>query len=132
VKKFSVTILALFYLVASSGTSIYMHYCMGNYIQWSFTDKASEDCSNCGMPKKTGKEKGCCNADHKKINVENHNLAQHSPFQLTKFVVPSIHTALSGIPVVDKYSYVLQIQVSNSPPNSELFAVYIRNCVFRI
>ena len=44
-------ILLLVYFTFSSGVTMHMHYCMGEFVNLSFTDTNRGECGKCGMEK---------------------------------------------------------------------------------
>jgi hypothetical protein len=58
-KRILVSIIAALYLLASTGTAVELHYCMGKVVDWSFAHISSASCDQCGMEKQ---EEGnhCC------------------------------------------------------------------------
>jgi hypothetical protein len=53
-KKFFAAVLAILYLTTSTGTTIYMHYCMERLVEWGLGDSNSSKCSKCGTSGKQG------------------------------------------------------------------------------
>jgi len=64
-KKIFVSILAILYICSSCDATVYLHYCMGKQVGFSFTPVHSANCHTCGM-KKSAHGNGCCR-DEKKI-----------------------------------------------------------------
>jgi len=76
-KKFAVFILALLYLGTSSGASVNIHYCMGEYAGWDLGHTDDDECDNCGMEKSSGTATDCCKDEHKLVKVKDvHKSAQ--------------------------------------------------------
>lgn len=127
-KKFLVTIIAVFYLGASVGATVNLHYCMGRLVNWDFTHKKDRTCNKCGMEKSA--QKGCCEDKYRVLQVEKDQKAE-SAYQLMQ---PAAVAATAIFPSISS-ELVLHISeehpVSNAPPRSQV-PVHIRNCVFRI
>jgi hypothetical protein len=53
-------------LLASTGTAVELHYCMGKVVDWSFAHISSASCDQCGMEKQ---EEGnhCCKDEQKYV-----------------------------------------------------------------
>ena len=71
-KKFALAILAFFYLSTSAGTTLHLHYCMDQLVDWNLgsNEKPEDTCSNCGMPKTEATNNGFCREEHKHIKLE--------------------------------------------------------------
>lgn len=129
-KKFIVTFLAIFYIGASSGATVHVHYCMGKLIDWGLSDSEANDCSNCGMEK--SKSEDCCKDEHHKLTLK--DSPKPSPV-VYEFNSPGI-----GIPSVVAFSYaplaveiVVEKQVlTESALRTQATPAFIRNCNFRI
>lgn len=65
-KRILVSIIASLYLLASTGTAVELHYCMGKMVDWSFAHISSASCDQCGMEKQ---EEGnhCCKDEQKYV-----------------------------------------------------------------
>lgn len=65
-KRILVSIIAALYLLASTGTAVELHYCMGKVVDWSFAHVSSASCDQCGMDKQ---EEGnhCCKDEQKYV-----------------------------------------------------------------
>lgn len=74
-KKILVAILSVFYLLSTSGFTVYEHYCMGELANASLSDNTSDDgsCSKCGMEKKEGTGNDCCQDEHKFVKTDDQN-----------------------------------------------------------
>lgn len=88
-KRIFVLFIAMVYFAVSSGFTVHMHYCMGHFVDASFTDTDNEqhECTHCGMTKKKGGN-GCCHDQHKIIKSDvDHSLAKQlempAPFSFT-------------------------------------------------
>ncbi|WP_407429132.1 HYC_CC_PP family protein [Arcticibacter sp.] len=131
-KKFLVTILAVFYLGVSSGATVHFHYCMGQLVEWGLSSTESKDssgCSKCGMD--AGSENDCCKHQSKEAKVDKVQKAAENHFY---FAVPATElrsgSAFYNIP---SYSLVMEAYpLSNSPPAISSTATYLRVCSFRI
>ena len=96
VKRVLVTIIALVYFAVSSGFSLHLHYCMGHFVDASFTATDNDDhqCAHCGMTKKKGGN-GCCKDEHKIVKSD----TDHSLAKEIKIPAPAF-TDLAMLPAV--------------------------------
>jgi hypothetical protein len=93
-KKLITFIVAILYLVTSTGATVHLHYCMGNLKSWGIGYDDSKFCSNCGM-KKSDATKDCCKDDHTYIKNDNDQRIADSPSLLNGLSVAfSIPVAL--------------------------------------
>ena len=58
-KKLTTFILAIFYFIFSSGVTMHMHYCMGEFVKFSLSDTNKGVCGKCGMENHDA-DNGCC------------------------------------------------------------------------
>lgn len=130
-KKLVITILAIFYLGVSSGATLHFHHCMGELVEWGFSDKSFDDdgkCSNCGM--KQGNSELCCKSQKQELKLKESCKAPLSVFQIQSFtLVPQNYIDLSilALPKVNK-----QDLTHFSVPDRSKTLTFIRNCNFRI
>lgn len=128
-KKIFATILVLAYFVASTGIVVSFHYCMDRLQSVQLGDNHTDNCDDCGMPKRDNK--GCCKDEIKVLKLQiSHTTPQvltagpsfipSLPLVPVNFLVPPLFTS------TEKAS-----SVAHSPPLS-LQDTYLRNCVFRI
>ncbi len=129
-KKFLVTILAFVYLSVSSGATINVHYCMGKLKNWDLLNKQDIKCGTCGMDK-TG-HKGCCNDQHKTLQIEKDQKISEASFQFFNITSDATPFAYSDLPVVYASSLVLGNPVAHAPPRLGTIPIFILNCDFRI
>ena len=131
-KKIIVTILALAYIITSTGVALQMHYCMGELAGWGMGTNKSEICSNCGMKESDEKENGCCKDKHILIK----NTADQKSAETASFIIQIFSIALPvnfiEIQSSDFLSDNVEKPDSLTPLRSSGVAVYIRNCVFLI
>lgn len=58
-KKLVTVFIALIYFTFSTGATVHLHYCMGEYISASLFDTNKGVCDNCGM-NESGNNNDCC------------------------------------------------------------------------
>ena len=68
-KKLLVFLLAFLYITSSCEATVYLHYCMGKAVGFSFTPGKSGNCDRCGMKKST-QGMGCCKDEQKIIKSD--------------------------------------------------------------
>jgi hypothetical protein len=128
VKKLAACILAVLYLVTSTGATIHTHYCMGKLRSAGLWSTGKDACATCGMEKK----KGCCEDRHTTLKIDKqHNVpvvvlsldndAAHLPLSYSTNSQPELLFFTRA-----RYSLV------NSPPGKAFIPLYISNSIFRI
>lgn len=130
-KRFVITLLAVFYLGVSSGATVHFHYCMGQLIDWGLSqEKAESDktCSNCGMIK--GNADDCCKDKQQEYKVKDFQKSASSFFQVKVFALEPL--AFNQLTETAVSSASLPHPVGNAPPRSEKTPVFLRHCNFRI
>jgi hypothetical protein len=130
-KKISITILAVFYLVVTSGVMMNIHYCMGKVSSVSFIhekDHSDGSCNKCGMDKT---ENHCCKDEAKSIKLSDTHQSLSYSFELASLssVQPQRYILLneaeqgvSGFPIIN---------YSSTPPKT-FNKVYLDVNTFRI
>ncbi|MEO7766056.1 MAG: hypothetical protein ABIS01_01475, partial [Ferruginibacter sp.] len=58
-KKFIVAILALLYIITSTGAIVHLHYCMNQLADSGLVHHSSKKCPKCGMEKSEKKNNDC-------------------------------------------------------------------------
>ena len=131
-KKYLILILTFTYFASTTGATVYLHYCMGKMVEWNVTGNEKDQCPNCGMDKSKKDDKDCCKDDHKQLKV----IAEHN---ITETALHGLHLAALALPVsyfdmsgITFSSITEESPTSNAPPQSNDFARYKRNRVFRI
>lgn len=126
-KKFFISIFAIFYLAASCGFAMNIHFCMDKFSSIDLWNHHSTKCEKCG----TQSRKGCCDS---KLTVVKITASQQVPSAAVNIVSPL--TAIINYP-----AYISLLFASNhfrvavtdsSPPPVSGTSVCILNSVFRI
>ena len=130
-KKLVITILAIFYLGVSSGASLHVHHCMGELVEWGFSDNSVDDdgkCSNCGM--KQGNSELCCKTQKQEFKLKDSYKAPLNTLYIHFFaLLPQIYLDPKFLVKPHPSSAdFLQLSV----PRSDKKTTFIRNCNFRI
>jgi hypothetical protein len=130
-RKLLLSVIAVFYLAATSGMVINVHYCMGTISSISFneeTDHNDGTCDKCGMLKA---ENHCCKDEISKGKLSDSHQTSVVAFELAaaSAVIPVRTTVLSDpeqgqspVPTIDYFS----------PPSRVFNRVYLDVNVFRI
>jgi hypothetical protein len=112
-KKVLISIIAVFYLVVTTGLVMNIHYCMGKISSVTFSHEKDHDdgtCSKCGMSK-TGNH--CCKDDVKTVKLNDSHQASAFAFELASISATTpehltlLHESeqgLSAIPSTDYFS----------------------------
>ncbi len=126
-KKFLISIFAVFYLGLSCGFAFDMHFCMGKFSSVELFHTGNNECNKCGMKNR----QGCCNS---KLTVVKITDSQQSP--TAQLSIASPFTA-----IINHHSYTFLQPVlqtlhatftdASSPPISGAF-LCILNSVFTI
>jgi hypothetical protein len=128
-KTFLVTILAIFYLGASTGATVHLHYCMGKLVDIKLWHSKAGKCGNCGMKKSTAFTKKCCKDEHKIVKLEKDQKSVENGLQLAQ-TAAATPAACIELPQVYITSIVEGLPVSHAPPRS--IKTHILYCNFRI
>lgn len=126
-KKVSVAILALLYLVVTSGIAMDTTFCMGKFSSVDLYN-LKDRCGKCGMKTTTG---GCCKHEYKIIKLNDthqsadNNINLISPVLVLNNSANIFDTELCCSESVHQYN-------NHSPPISPGVPLNILHCVFRI
>ena len=133
-KRCILTILSLLYLCTSiGGTTIYMHYCMGELIDCSLKNENRKTCVNCGMEKSSQEGKGCCKDEQKRVKLDKHNnRTGQSSLQLLKLSDKQVYISNTGLPDLAISFIINNDPVDDPPSHTGATPLFIRYCVFRI
>jgi hypothetical protein len=131
-KKFTVTILAVFYLATSSGATFHFHYCMGKLVEWTLGHNNSDKCGKCGMKKDMNSKNGCCKDETRQFKIDKDQkqsgvISTLNP-PITGFILSANFPFLPTLPENDK----LFLTRDHAPPGIPTIPLHIINCLFRI
>ena len=129
-KRFLVTILAIFYLAVSSGATVHLHYCMGKLRSWSLSDKEDTNCGSCGMHK--AGHKGCCHDELKQLKFEKDQKITDPSSQFPTFSPLASPVTFDNGAVIYSSSIVINYPIAHAPPRSGAVPVFVLHCNFRI
>jgi hypothetical protein len=123
-KRLTAILLALIYLVTTSGIVINTHYCMGAVSNVALGASGSAKCDTCGM-----ENEGCCHDDLQVIKLtENHN------FTAVNFEIP-VFEPISINQVEREYASFLPGEQAGKVWNHSPPLPVLRNvlfCIYRI
>ncbi len=126
-KKAVIAILALLYIITTSGVVVNVHYCMGAVASVTYGHKTPDSCGKCGMKEKAG----CCHSELKVVKLDD----DHQQTIKTKEAA----LAIAALPVtffqtaIETYDSHSDFGISyHSPPDPRVNAVYLHTNVFRI
>lgn len=94
-KKLITSILAVIYFTFSAGVTIHMHYCMGEFIKFSFSETNKGVCGKCGM-EKHDINKNCCTDVQFTAKISEAHMAYNHDFKFLLFyndLIPSFYPA---------------------------------------
>lgn len=131
-KKTLLTIIAMFYLGISSGSTLHFHYCMGELVSWGLEKQSSERCELCGMPKTQSKGKSCCQDQQQETKVDQSQTASQHVFQFNppfQAIIPAVFFLDYAVEVPVK---ITREALSNAPPDGLKVPVFLKNCTYRI
>ncbi|HTB24421.1 MAG TPA: hypothetical protein VK711_03580 [Puia sp.] len=115
-KKLIVSILAFLYITSSCEATVYLHYCMGKQVSFSFLPEDSKNCHRCGM-KKSDKGMGCCKDEQKIIKSDKNqkltDLVYSNKLQ-KKFI--TVHTSFRAFAVATERLCIISNSSAHSPP----------------
>jgi hypothetical protein len=131
-KRIFTILLAIVYLVVSSGLIMELHHCMGKLAGSSvslFGNQHNEKCGKCGMEDRT---KDCCKDEVKLVKIQDSHKQVSS--DNTAPVPPVAETEIfSPLPAFDIFSISsIAVNTGHHPPIPNQPARCILNCVFRI
>jgi hypothetical protein len=132
-KKLFIFLLAVLYISSSCEASVYLHYCMGKAVGFSFSPEKSGNCHRCGM-KKSAKGMGCCKDEQKIIKTDKSQKITDLvsvDTQQKKFVnvlMPYYAFAVN----VCQTSTVINYPSHSPPPGEASVSLYLMNCLFLI
>lgn len=116
----------ILHTVASSGTVLSMHYCMGSFTSLSVGEKHGTGCETCGM-----EDRGCCHDDVKVIKIDGTQKLINTTndlFSKHLFLLPEqpYFSRNQGISIGKNDFTYYPLQLDAGPP------IFLLNCNFRI
>jgi hypothetical protein len=131
-KKLFVSILAFLYITSSCEATVYLHYCMGKAVSFSFLPDQSKNCQRCGMKKSAG-GMGCCKEEQKLVKSDKSqkltDLNASTP-QAKKWI--TIIATYASYSVQQLNTRIISHSPAHGPPGLKPVAVYLMNRLFLI
>ncbi len=131
-KKIGIAILALLFISSSTGTELYMHYCMDKLADWGFGHNNLKTCTGCGIEKSKTENNGCCKDEHTFLKNNTDQEIAETGFELAQVVAVALPVSFIETAPVDFHSVTEVNPANHAPPRNSGVAVYLRNCVFLI
>ncbi|MDQ6764112.1 MAG: hypothetical protein M3015_16000 [Bacteroidota bacterium] len=129
--------MAFVYLVAASGMSFNMHYCMDKLVSWNITGDHVKNCPACSMNQTPASKtqyvcKSCCKDQITQAHFEKVHKAEEntlSKFSFSKIICTyTADKAITFVPI----KFIGLNKENAPPPQKHTVPDYIFNCVFRI
>lgn len=118
-KKIAVVILALLYIITTTGANLNLHYCMGELADWGFGSSKSKTCGFCGMEKGDEKDNGCCKDEQKFVKNDTDQKFVGSSSGVPKLIDPFRQIYFAEIFTNFFPLIIEQNPESNAPPRSK-------------
>jgi hypothetical protein len=129
-KKLLILIFSLFYITASSGVMINLHYCMGEFVRWDFSHHKDQHCANCGM--KESKTKDCCKNEQKILKIDDAQKSTNTNYQLPLFIFSSLPALVFETTYVGIRALTKEPLQSNALLRRQNLPLFILHRVFRL
>ena len=131
-KRIFTILLAVVYLVVSSGLIMELHHCMGKLAGSSvsfFGKQHNDKCDNCGMEDKTN---DCCKDEVKLVKIQDSHkqVSSDNTAPVPPVAEAEIFTPLPAFDIFSNSS--VDINAGQRPPIANQPERCILNCVFRI
>lgn len=133
-RKFLFSILAFVYLVASTGATMHMHYCMGRLAETGFFEQEGGHCKLCGMEKSTDvDDNGCCNDKEETVKISiDQKFAAASVFHFEQPFTDLMVVFTGFQPPFHLSANDHVLPIINGPPRSPQVPGYLMHCHFSI
>lgn len=125
-KKAIIAILALLYIITTSGVVVNVHYCMGTVASVTYGHEAPESCGKCGMIEKDG----CCHSELKIVKLDDVHQQPAKALPITQ--VAELPVVYFETAVADYNPHKGFVNSYHSPPDYRVNAVYLHTGVLRI
>ena len=131
-KQALAVILALFYFTSNVGATVHLHYCMGEFVALSLTDKTDAVCGKCGM-KNHNSDNNCCTD----IKVVKKSSDTHQPNGVIHFLNTPFPDIIPSQYYQQERHYQPERMLNTalddySPPDHTFPPLYIQHKNFRI
>ena len=130
-RKTTLFILLVFYMVAATGATINFHYCMDKLVGTQLQDFSSENCSKC-QSSDSNDNNNCCKKEYKLVKIDLDHKNTVASLELVKIASSSDEQCFPHLVDLDISSITEDHPSSNAPPPGCLTALYKRNCTYLI
>lgn len=127
VKKFTIIVLALIYLLSATGVSAERFYCCGKLARTTFAIGDSGNTEN----NKISKVHKCCKTTKRTFKVKDSHVGSGGLF-VAKVAPAALPPVILCLPAVSESTPVNWASRANAPPDRQQIPVYILNCTYRI
>lgn len=126
-KKATIAILALLYILTTSGVVVNVHYCMGAVASVTYGHDTPDSCGKCGMTEKDG----CCHSELKVVKLDDvHQQTLKAKQAMQEWTLAPLVFFQAAVAT---YSSRNPFDISyHSPPDPRVNSVYLHTNVFRI
>ena len=117
-KRILVSIIASLYLLASTGTAVELHYCMGKMVDWSFAHISSASCDQCGMEKQ---EDGnhCCKDEQKYVKSLDDQKSNTASQDFSPLTAAALTSTFHLPPSTFEVRHPSYVGLANAPPDKK-------------
>ena len=114
--------LLIVYFTFSSGVTIHMHYCMGEFVNLSFSDTNKGECGKCGM-EKHDTDNSCCKDVQVSAKIADAHMTVNHEFKAVLFPIDLVHTPSSSSidDIITKSPYSLSPTVISRADGIQLY-----------
>jgi len=120
----------LIYGSATMGATVYMHYCMNEFVGWSLLQGKDDKCGKCGMEEK-GKG-DCCKDEHKHFKLKADHQKAGLTALLSNIVAPVVITPAPDFNFLPFFKITGGSLSCHAPPDIGNTRLNVLLCVFRI
>ena len=125
-RKAVIAILALLYIITTSGVVVNVHYCMGAIASVTYGHETPESCGKCGMKEKAG----CCHSELKVVKLDDAHQQSIKAEQLAQVAELPVVYFETAVAVCNSHKDF--VNSYHSPPDNRINSVYLHTNVFRI
>ncbi len=120
----------LIYGSATMGATVHLHYCMDEFVGWSFHHDKDDKCGKCGMDEKD--KEGCCKDEHKHFKLKVDHQKSGVPTMLTVALAPAIINPLPDFSFQPYLKVTESYSPCHAPPDIGYTKLHVLHCVFLI
>lgn len=135
-KRISLIIITLIYVVMSSGVTLSYHYCMGRLADVKVMGLADNcmsckknSCASCGSEKHTSP---CCKDEAQFIKITSDQNISHFVADLSPATIDLLPVLLNEFKFLQPESVLVDYRAFDDPPECTSNPLFIRHCTFLI